>query len=234
MPNAKRKILIVDDEEDNLNYLSQILQPNYIVLTATNGMDCVDLARSELPDLILMDIQMPKLSGFEACKLIRNNEATKHITIVMISGYEDQEKQIKGFSYGADDFVEKPYKLKDLLARIDSKIRRVNEQTEDTPVISCGNLTLEPLKLEARICGNKIELSALEFKLLKFFAEHPEQVLNRDRILNTVWADVVAITKRTIDTHLVGLRKKLVGFNYEFTSVYGEGYKLEEKRAKAA
>lgn len=227
-----RKILIVDDEEDNLYFLDKALNEKYQIFTANNAEDALKLAKSEIPDLILMDIQLPRMNGLEACEFLRANEVTKHINILVISGYEDQDKEVKAFSRGADDFVEKPYKLKDLIARIDAKIKKMDSLhlIDQLVVKTFGNLSLCKDKMECKVNDKVIELSSLEFKLLSYFIENPEKVLTRDRILNYVWHDVQAITKRTVDTHMVALRKKLSDFDHEFGSIYGEGYQLILKK----
>jgi two-component system alkaline phosphatase synthesis response regulator PhoP len=232
-PAAKtRKILIVDDEVDNIYYLDQALKEKYKVTTASNAEDALKIAKSEVPDLILIDIQLPKMSGLDACQALRESDVTKNINILVISGYEDQDKEFKAFHNGADDFVEKPYRLKDLLARIDAKIQKMDltELGEQHAVKTFGNLSICKAKMECKINENPISLTTLEFNLLSFIIDNHEKVLSREKILNYVWKDVTAITKRTVDTHMVSLRKKLVGFNCDFSSIYGSGYQLVPKK----
>jgi DNA-binding response OmpR family regulator len=226
-----RKILVVDDDQDNLDLLNFSLNQKYKILTSSTAEDAIRLAKAELPDLILMDIQLPKMNGLDACIELRKNEVTKDITILVVSGYEDQDKVIKSFNNGADDFVEKPYRLNDLIARIDYKMKKIEQSftKEILKIKTFGNLSLCQAKLECKVNDELVLLSSLEFKLLLFFINHPERVLSRDRILNTVWNDVQAITKRTVDTHMVALRKKLINFDHEFHSIYSEGYQLKKK-----
>jgi DNA-binding response OmpR family regulator len=223
---AKHKILIVDDEQDNRDFLSKILSKNYQVITAADGDECVRLAKQENPTLILLDIQMPQMDGFDACQKLRTDESTQNIPVIMVSGTQDQERQIKSFDRGADDFVEKPYKIKDLTARIQSKIRRIEEKIVKNQIITCENLTLDVLKVEAKVDGERIDMSVLEFNLLKFFIDHKNQVLSRDRIMKSVWRSCVSV--RSIDTHVCVMKSKLKGFNLEFVSVYGKGYVLRD------
>jgi DNA-binding response OmpR family regulator len=222
----RRKILVVDDEGDNREYLSSLLSPTYDVLCAADGEEAVRSARAEQPDLVLLDLLMPKMDGLAACESLRSHEATRHIPVVVITGSDDMERRLSAFNYGADDFLMKPFKPQELLARVASKIRRISEREVSTQYLVCGNLTLNLDSLEARIQEQVIELSVLEFKLLKYFVENVNRVMSRERILNAVWHDAV-VTDRTVDTHMVSLRKKLKGFDHAFSTVYGAGYILK-------
>ncbi|MEW6056839.1 MAG: response regulator transcription factor [Bdellovibrionota bacterium] len=223
----KRRILVIDDEPDNRELIQQILADKFEVLTASDGEEGIQVTRSELPDLVLLDISMPKLDGIAVCESLRSNEATKHIPIIMLTASSDPDRRIQSFMTGADDFLLKPYRPKELLARVLSKIRRVEERLSQDEVLECGNLILYLNKFEATIDGNVITLSVLEFNLLKCFVQNKDRVLSRERILESVWRDSV-VSDRTVDTHIVSLRKKLTGFTYSLSTIYGAGYILKK------
>lgn len=223
----RHTILIVDDEPDNRELIEHILSSKFNVLAAPDGEEGIRIARAQQPDLILLDITMPKMDGIAVCETLRGNEATRHIPIIMLTAATDLDRRVKSFSTGADDFISKPFKPQELLARIQSKIRRVEERTGKQDVVACGNLTLDLRKIEASIEGTPLALSVLEFNLLKCFVTNKDRVMSRDRILEAVWRDSV-VSDRTVDTHIVSLRKKLTGFDHEITTVYGAGYVLKK------
>lgn len=226
----KRKVLIVDDEADNRDLVDQILSEKFEVVTAADGEEGLRMARAELPDLILLDITMPKLDGISVCETLRTNEATKHIPIIMLTASSDVDHRIQSFMTGADDFVPKPFRPKELVARVQSKIRRIEERSGKDEMLTVGNLTLNMKKLEATVSGKALQLSVLEFNLLKCFVQNKDRVMSRERILESVWRDSV-VSDRTVDTHIVSLRKKLEGFDHVIATVYGAGYILKKENA---
>lgn len=223
----KRKVLIIDDEPDNRELIDHILSDKFRVLSAQDGEEGLRVARSELPDLILLDITMPKLDGIAVCEALRSNEATRHIPIIMLTASSDVDHRIKSYMTGADDFLSKPFRPQELVARVVSKIRRVEERVGKEEVIDCGNLKLDLKKLEVTIDGKVIVLSVLEFNLLKCFVQNKDRVMSRERILEAVWRDSV-VSDRTVDTHIVSLRKKLSGFDHSISTIYGAGYVLKK------
>ncbi|MBI3543546.1 MAG: response regulator transcription factor [Deltaproteobacteria bacterium] len=227
MPD-KRKILIIDDELDNRELLEQILTDKFKVLSAEDGEAGLRVARAELPDLILLDITMPKLDGFAVCETLRTNEATRDIPIIMLTAASDVDHRIRSFMTGADDFVPKPFRPKELLARVLSKMRRVEERKGKEEVLECGNLVLDLRKIDAQLNGKSLGLSVLEFNLLKCFVQNKDRVMSRERILESVWRDSV-VSDRTVDTHIVSLRKKLADFDHTLATVYGAGYVLKKE-----
>ncbi len=227
-PEDKRKVLVIDDEPENRELIEQILIGKFQVYLAADGEEGVTVARREQPDLILLDITMPKLDGIAACEALRSNEATRHIPIIMVTASGDIDNRIKAFLTGVDDFLAKPFSPKELVARVNSKIRRVDEKDNKQEVLQCGNLNLDLHKLEAKINGNLIALSVLEFSLLKYLVLNRNRVLSREKILEAVWRDAV-VSDRTVDTHMVSLRKKLIGFDHLLTTVYGAGYILKKE-----
>lgn len=225
--SEKLKVLIIDDEADTRELLEHILADKFQVLTAADGEEGLRAARSSLPHLILLDITMPKLDGIAVCEALRSSDATRHIPIIMLTASTDVDSRIKSFMTGADDFVSKPYKPRELLARISSKMRRVEERVGKDESLQCGNLKLDLKKIEAVVDGKTLQLSVLEFELLKCFVQNQDRVMSRERILEAVWRDSV-VSDRTVDTHVVSLRKKLAGFDYQIATIYGAGYILKK------
>lgn len=230
--SGHKKILIIDDDADICDYVEGLLSYRFSILKATTAQEGLAKTQSAHPDLILLDLQMPNQNGLEICKTLRSSPQTKHIPILVYSGSEDPEHLAEAFDNGADDYIVKTTRPRELVARVVSKIRRLEEREEDPELIACGNLTLNTKKLEATINNEPIQLSVLEFSLLRFFVENKDHVMSRTQILEGVWKDAI-VSNRTIDTHMVYLRKKLAGFTYTLATVYGAGYILRESPVKS-
>lgn len=224
--SAKAKVLIIDDEVENRLLLQETLSKHFDVIEAGDGEEGVRMAKQNQPDLILLDINMPKMDGISACEVLRIHEATRHIPVIMLSALDNEEHRTRAFMKGADDFLGKPFTIKELIARVSSKVRRLEEAARRGGSMSCGNLTLDSQRLEVKISDRLVPLSVLEFCLLKYMVENKEIVLSRQRILEAVWRDTI-VTDRTVDAHIACLRKKLGGFDYQITTVYGAGYALK-------
>ncbi len=237
LQTSQRSILIIDDDKDSLETLNDLLSDEYTTLLATNGEDGVRLAREKQPDLILLDLMMPGMCGTRTCEALRMNELTRHITIVVITGASEQDPRVAVFTKGADDMVSKPYETRELLARIRSKIRRIEERnptsTTSNQVIRCGNLTPDPEKLEVTNDEKPLAINVLRFNLLRYFLENMDRVISRQKILEAVWKDSV-VSDRTVDTHMASLRRKLMGFNRTFKTIYSAGYILKSEGAQKA
>jgi DNA-binding response OmpR family regulator len=227
--SPSRSILIIDDDQDSSIALSAVLSKSYDIKIAASGEEGVRLARTHLPDLILLDLLMPGMDGTLTCKTLRLSDLTRHIPIIIITSSCELDPKVDAFMNGADDMIQKPFEQRELLARIHSKMRRLDER-KGTPshAIECGNLTLNPVSLEVTINGNVIPISVLEFNLLRFFLENPDRVVSRDQILAAVWKDAI-VSDRTVDTHMASLRRKLTQFNHTFRTIYSAGYILKKK-----
>jgi DNA-binding response OmpR family regulator len=225
------KILVIEDEQDSRDFLQDVLSDKFQVLLAASGEEGLRMARAELPQLILVDAKMPHMDGFTVCNGLRSNEATRHIPVIMITGADDLDARVSAFSAGADDFIAKPFRLSELSARVTSKLRRVEENSGQKRTLQCGNLTLNLDKIEAEIEGKRLPLSVLEFNLLMFLVKNKDRVLSREQILEGVWRDSI-VSGRTVDTHMVSLRKKLTGFDHVVATVYSAGYTLRKDDGK--
>jgi len=232
---TKRTVLIVDDENTIRELLREILSPYFLIIEASNGQEALAKAVQEQPDLVVCDIRMPKMNGIECCRRLRSQSETKWIPVLILTAFDDQSQQLEAFAEGADDFLLKPFKAKELIARICSKLKRLEEIRSghfiakpalEPAVLDCGNLRVVMNRLEVSIEGRVVPLSALEFKLTRFFIENRNTLLSREAILKSVWGHF-DVADRTVDTHVASLRRKLKGFNYSFVSVYSAGYMLK-------
>lgn len=227
MNNPKQKILIVDDEPDIIELIEYNLKKEgYQVFTASNGLEAIQVAKKSLPDLIILDIMMPKLDGIEACRQLRAMPEFKSTFMVFLTARSEEYSEISGFNVGADDYIAKPIKPRALISRINAILRRTNmAETEVANKLEIGNLVIDREAYLVYQDGKKIVLAKKEFELLYLLASKPGKVFTREVILNNIWEDSVVVTNRTIDVHIRKLREKL-GEDY-VTTVKGVGYKFE-------
>jgi two-component system alkaline phosphatase synthesis response regulator PhoP len=227
MSNSKQKILIVDDEPDILELIEYNLnKEGYQVYVAHNGQDAVAEAKKYLPDLIILDVMMPKMDGIEACRIMRTMPEFKNTFMVFLTARSEEYSEIAGFNVGADDYIAKPIKPRALVSRINAILRR-NQPTDDGPdnKVEIGDLVIDREAFLVFQGGEKVVLAKKEFELLYLLASKPGKVYTREAILKNIWEDSVVVTNRTIDVHIRKLREKL-GENYVST-VKGVGYKFE-------
>lgn len=224
MESRVRKVLIADDEPDILEILKyNLVNEGYQVYTAKDGDEAIDKARLAQPDLIVLDIMMPKKSGVEVCEILRAQPAFKNTLILFLTALNDEGTQVKGLETGADDYVSKPISPKVFISRVNALFRRVNKN--DAKIISISGLTIDPEKFIVQYEGKDISLAKKEFELLYLLASKPGRVFVRNEILNQVWGAEVIVGDRTIDVHIRKIRQKL-GIDC-ITTVKGVGYKFE-------
>ncbi len=227
MSNPKQKILIVDDEPDILELIEYNLnKEGYQVFLAHNGQEAVAEAKKVLPDLIILDVMMPKMDGIEACRLMRTMPEFKNTFMVFLTARSEEYSEIAGFNVGADDYIAKPIKPRALVSRINAILRR-NQPSEESAdnKLEIGDLVIDREAFLVFQSGEKVVLAKKEFELLYLLASKPGKVYTREAILKNIWEDSVVVTNRTIDVHIRKLREKL-GENYVAT-VKGVGYKFE-------
>ncbi|HWZ13717.1 MAG TPA: response regulator transcription factor [Mucilaginibacter sp.] len=223
---AKQKILIVDDEPDILELIEYNLKKEgYQVFLARNGQEAVAEAKRSLPDLIVLDIMMPKMDGIEACRIMRTMPEFKNTFMVFLTARSEEYSEIAGFNVGADDYIAKPIKPRALVSRINAILRR-NAPAEDIAdnKLEIGDLVIDREAYLVFQRGNKVVLAKKEFELLYLLASKPGKVYTREVILKNIWEDSVVVTNRTIDVHIRKLREKL-GDDCVAT-VKGVGYKF--------
>lgn len=221
MQNRKLCILVAEDEPYILDHVAEELSEDYEVETASNGTRAWNKLQKIQPDLVMLDISMPGMTGFDVCRKIRASTTLKDTPILFLTAHTQTDTLVKAFELGADDFIEKPFRMAELKARVAAKLR--NKISAPMNVLTAGNLQLRLQKMSAEIEGSEICISALEFRLLRFFVEHAERLISREEILAVVWRGE-KISARTVDAHIVSLRKLLKNCDYEISSVYGEGY----------
>ncbi len=229
MSTAKHKILIVDDEPDIRELIEYNLKKEgYQVFTASNGQEGVAEAKKVLPDLIILDIMMPKMDGIEACSILRTMNEFKNTFMVFLTARSEEYSEIAGFNVGADDYIAKPIKPRALTSRINAILRRnAQSDIEIDNKLEIGDLVIDREAFLVYQRGEKVVLAKKEFELLYLLASKPGKVFTREVILKNIWEDSVVVTNRTIDVHIRKLREKL-GDKYVST-VKGVGYKFELK-----
>lgn len=230
MITTKHKILIVDDEPDIRELIEYNLKKEgYQVYTASNGQEGVTEAKRVLPDLIILDIMMPKMDGIEACRILRTMNEFKNTFMVFLTARSEEYSEIAGFNVGADDYIAKPIKPRALTSRINAILKRnihsIEAEVENK--VEIGDLIIDREAFLVFRNGAKIVLAKKEFELLYLLASKPGKVYTRDVILKSIWEESVVVTNRTIDVHIRKLRGKL-GDKYVGT-VKGVGYKFELK-----
>ncbi|MBN8863054.1 MAG: response regulator transcription factor [Sphingobacteriales bacterium] len=224
MENKARKVLIADDEPDILEILKYNLSAQgYEVITAKDGDEALEKARRTQPDLIVLDVMMPRKTGVEVCQLLRAQPAFKETLIIFLTAVNDEGTHIKGLETGADDYVSKPISPKVFISRVNALFRRLNKA--EVKALEIDNLVIDPERFLVQVDGKDIVLAKKEFELLYLLAQKPGRVFLRNEILNQVWGNDVIVGDRTIDVHIRKIRQKL-GIDC-VTTVKGVGYKFE-------
>lgn len=224
MDTRQRKVLIADDEPDILEILKYNLEKQgYGVITAKNGDEALDRARQFSPDLIILDMMMPKKSGMEVCEILRAQAAFKDTLIMFLTALNDEATQIKGFGTGADDYVSKPVSPTVFVSKVNALFRRIKKP--EATVLRIDSLVIDPERFVVEYEGKDLVLAKKEFELLYLLASRPSRVFLRNEILSQVWGNDVIVGDRTIDVHIRKIRQKL-GIDC-ITTVKGVGYKFE-------
>jgi DNA-binding response OmpR family regulator len=223
---AKPRILVIEDNLDTRRFLEAMLGKEYEVLSAENGVIGIDYARNKAPDLILLDIMLPILNGYDACSLLKKDEKTHRIPIIFLSAKSSIADITQGLSVGADDYISKPFDYKELLARIQARLRKATQNTVQAIVL--GDLKIDTANREVLYSGARIQLTLTEFDILRFLASKPGSVVSRNDILTEVWRNESHKTNdRTIDVHIRALRRKIPALTKHIRSIYGTGYMYE-------
>ncbi|MBN8784657.1 MAG: DNA-binding response regulator [Sphingobacteriales bacterium SCN 48-20] len=224
METKSRKVLIADDEPDILEILKYNLSSEgYEVITAKDGDEAIEKAKRTQPDLVVLDVMMPRKTGVEVCQILRAQPAFKDTLIMFLTALNDETTQVKGLETGADDYVSKPVSPKVFLSRVNALFRRI--QKPDGRVLRIENIVIDPEKFVVQVDGNDLVLAKKEFELLYLLALKPGRVFLRNEILNAIWGNEVIVGDRTIDVHIRKIRQKL-GIDC-ITTVKGVGYKFE-------
>ena len=231
---AQKKILVVDDEKDIVELISYNLeQEGFAVIKAYDGQMAWERVKTAKPDLVVLDLMIPGIHGLEVCKLIRRDAATETLPIIMLTAKSDQVDKILGLELGADDYVTKPFNVRELIARIRAVLRRYEgrQQKELSETFAFQGLSVNFGSCTVAVDGKKVDLSSREFKLLKFFTGHPGRVYSRDQLLDYVWGDEAFVEPRTVDVHISRLRATIEQDKENpkyILTVRGIGYKFAD------
>jgi two-component system response regulator MprA len=228
-PNTSSRILVIDDEPGIIDFIELGLgYEGYEVLTASDGKTGLQLALLEAPDLIILDLMLPGIDGFELCKKLRQ---TSKVPVIMLTARDELDDRVRGLDLGADDYLTKPFQFKELAARIRAVLRRGNNSPEESSekgskLIQVQDITLDPALREVRRDSTRIELSLREYELLELMMRHPNQVLPRDTILDRVWGYDFGGDANIIEVYVRYLRQKL-GKPNPITTIRGVGYLMK-------
>ncbi|HMI66775.1 MAG TPA: response regulator transcription factor [Cyclobacteriaceae bacterium] len=220
-----QKVLVVDDEEPILELLKYNLEKQgYDVKIASDGFIGVELAKRFHPDLVLLDIMMPKMDGVETCRQLRAIPELQNTFIVFLTARSEEYSEVAAFDVGADDYITKPIKPRALMSRISALFRRDSKKKSTATQITVGSLTIDRTSYTIKVKGKEISLPKKEFELLFFLAQNPNKVFSRDDLLQNIWGSDVYVLARTVDVHIRKVREK-IGDDY-ITTVKGVGYKF--------
>lgn len=227
---AKEHILVVDDEENILELLNYNLSKHgYRVTSVTSGEEALALAKSDVPDLILLDLMLPGLDGMEVCKELKANPKTAHVPVVMVTARGEEADIVTGLELGADDYVTKPFSPRVLAARLKNVLRKkARPMAEEDSTLQVHRMVINPGRQEVLVDGVAVELTFTEFRLLHYLARRPGWVFTRKQIIDAVRGDDYPVTDRSVDVQVVGLRKKLGSHGQYIETVRGVGYRLKE------
>jgi two-component system alkaline phosphatase synthesis response regulator PhoP len=223
---SRQKILLVDDEPDILEMIGFNLErEGFEVFTAPNGRKALELARTHVPDLVLLDVMMPEMDGMETCRELRDDARLKNTIIAFLTARNEDYSQIAGFDAGADDYISKPIKPRVLISRVKALLRRGVSPAIEVPKRDLSGIVIDKERYVVYKDGVELSLPKKEFELLALLASQPGRVFTRENILSSVWGNDVIVGDRTIDVHIRKLREKL-GDDF-FKTIKGVGYKFE-------
>jgi two-component system phosphate regulon response regulator PhoB len=226
--NVSGLILIVEDEKDLVNTLEYNLQQEgFQTRSAMTGGAALELVtQAPQPDLILLDLMLPDMSGIEVCRQLRRDENTRGIPVLMLTAKGEEIDRVVGFEVGADDYVVKPFSVRELLLRIKAILRRVHAEGEDEEPTVFGPIRLDPAAHQVWVEHEEVHLTALEFRLLRTLMDRKGRVQSRDTLLSDVWGIEADVTTRTVDTHVKRLREKLGPAGKYIETLRGVGYRF--------
>ena len=226
---ANEKILIIEDEEDILELIKHtVAKEGYQVTAAMSGEQGLELARADLPDLIVLDLMLPGLSGIDVCRLLKNDPKTQRLAVVILSAKGEESDIVTGLEIGADDYLTKPFSPRVLVARIRNVLRRKSQPATGLETIRVHDVVIHPGRHEVLVNDERIDLTLTQFKVLHFLASRPGWVFTRYQIVDGIREEETVVTDRSIDVQIVGLRKKLGAAGEYIETVRGVGYRFKE------
>ncbi len=227
-----KKILLVDDEKDILDLLEFNLESEgYKTYKAKDGEEALQKATSKQPDLILLDIMLPKKDGWEVLRELRANKTTADIPVIFLTAKDSEIDEVVGLELGADDYIIKPISIRKLLARVKKAFRKTPAAAEETPqVLSFGELEIDPSSYQVRVKNEEVTLTKKEFEILLYLARRPGRVITRRILLDELWDDNVVVIDRTVDVHIRKIREKLgPEFMENIETIKGVGYRFKSE-----
>ena len=227
MTAKKAKVLVVDDEPDALELVEfNLRNEGFEVSSAIDGNEALRKAREIIPDVIILDLMLPEVDGLEVCKIIRRNDVTSGIPIIMLTAKAGEIDRVLGLELGADDYLTKPFSPRELVLRIKNILKRRSSKEEEKDQIQAGILFVDIPRHDVQVKGTSIQLTATEFRLLTILMQRKGRVQSRDRLLQDVWDYDSMIDTRTVDTHMRRLREKLGDASKYLDTVRGVGYRF--------
>jgi len=227
---AKEKILVVEDDKDILELVNyNLTREGYEVVTAKTGEEGLHRVSVENPDLIILDLMLPGMDGLDVCKRVKSGKETKQTRIVMLTAKGEESDIVTGLELGADDYITKPFSPKVLVARIRAVLRRQTaDELEKEDVVTIHDIYVHAGRHEVSVGGKSVDLTSAEFNILYHLAGRPGWVFTRNQIVEAIHGDDYSVTERSVDVHIVGLRKKLGSSGKYIQTVRGVGYKMKE------
>jgi len=230
---VKKKILVVEDDRDISELIAYNLErEGYEIACLYDGSQAVDFVTQRKPELIILDLMLPEVDGIEICRTLKNDTATKHIPIVMLTAKSEEADVVVGLQMGADDYIPKPFSPKVLVARIKAITRRTADlqlsSVSADNVRSFGDFNMDLLKHKTSYKGREVKLTSIEFDIVEFLSRTPGRVWSREQILDNVWKEGKFIIDRAVDVHVRGLRKKLGEAEHYIETVRGVGYRFKD------
>ena len=222
-----KRVLVIEDEPDLRSTLEfNLKSENYKVTTASDGRSALEEISKNIPDLILLDLMLPDMSGLEICKKIRGESFSDKVSIIMLTAKGEEVDRVVGFELGADDYVVKPFSVRELMLRVSSILKRSKEKASNDEKIVIGDIEINLASHRVFISGIEVELTAKEFELLKYLTERNGRIQTRESLLEHVWGYNNSVTTRTVDTHIKRLRSKIGEVGTRIETVRGVGYRF--------
>ena len=223
----KGTILVIDDEKDLIELVRYNLEKEgFDVIAATDGQSGLEVVRKHRPDLVVLDLMMPGLDGLQVCQRLRSDPRSGRIPVIMLTAKATEADRVVGLELGADDYITKPFSPREVVARVKAVLRRSAPQHNEQQVIRSGDLSIDLGGHEVNFKGQRVALTATEFRILEFLAARPGRVFSRDEIIDAALGNETAVFDRTIDVHITAIRRKLGQGSEQIETVRGFGYKF--------
>jgi DNA-binding response OmpR family regulator len=224
-----KTVLVIDDEPELVKLIDyNLTKAGYLVLTAADGESGLAAARRHAPDAVVLDVMMPGVDGLEVCKRLRQEPQTAGVPILMLTAKAEEADRVLGLELGADDYLTKPFGVRELQARVKALLRRADAKAASPEVVRAGKLTVDTARRSVSAAGKEVVLTATEFGLLRALAERRGRVISREDLISYARGDDVAVVDRTVDVHVAALRRKLGKLGDMIETVRGVGYRLKE------